>query len=139
MANGDLGIYQGDDWAAMVTVKNADGTDADLTGYTAQSQIRTGPADQVWEISAEITCAVVPPNQISLSLTSAQTGQLEQPNYCWDLQITSPANIITTILAGNVTVQPEVTRFWTPGDLGDEGEPQLVMGLIRRGKAAQAR
>jgi hypothetical protein len=113
MAKSDLAIYQGDDWAAMVTVNNCDGTPADLTGYTAQSQIRAGIADQTWAVAASLLCAVVLPNQISISLTSAQTTLLYQPVYCWDLQIRSSDGMVTTILAGAVNVQFEVTRFDT--------------------------
>lgn len=106
----DLLIYQGDDWAAMVTVINADGTIPDLTGYTAQAQIREGVADQAWQTEADLTCAVVPPNQISISLTNLQTTALGQPVYRWDLQLVSPAGIITTIMAGEVRMLFEVTR-----------------------------
>jgi hypothetical protein len=119
MAKSDLAIYQGDDWAATVAVNNCDGTTADLTGYTAQAQIRTGIADQTAAVAAQLLCAVAPPNEISISLTSAQTTLLTQPVYRWDLQITSPTGIITTILAGAVNMQFEVTRMAAPvGALG---------------------
>lgn len=106
----DLTIYQGDDWAALVNVTNSDGTPADLTGYTAQAQFRTGIADQTWLVSAALQCVIVLPNQISLSLTSAQTTLLTEPVYCWDLQVTSPDGIVTTLMAGNVNMLFEVTR-----------------------------
>lgn len=106
----NLALYQGDDWAAMATVVNSDRTPADLTGYTAQAQIREGIADQTWLIEASLLCAIVLPNQISLSLTSRQTTRLRQPTYRWDLQLTSPDGIITTILAGQVNVIFQVTR-----------------------------
>lgn len=106
----DLTLYQGDDWAAMVTVSNPDGTVPDLTGYTAQAQIREGIADQAWYVEAKLLCAVVPPNQISISLTSRQTTRLKQPSYRWDLQLISPDGIITTIMAGEVKMLFEVTR-----------------------------
>jgi len=106
----DLDLYQGDDWAAMVAVLMTDMTPADLTGYTAQSQIRTGPADQVSNVAAEMVCTVVPPNNISLYLSHAQTTQLTGFGYQWDLQLTSAADEITTIMAGNVNVVQEVTR-----------------------------
>lgn len=105
----DLNIYQGDDWAATVTVRNCDGTQADLTGYTAQAQIRTGIADQTWKVAADILCAVSPPG-VSLSLTGLQTTLLTEPVYQWDLQLVSPDGIVTTILGGQVNMAFEVTR-----------------------------
>jgi hypothetical protein len=106
----DLDIYQGDDWAATVTVLNPDMTAADLTGYTAQAQIRTGPADQITTIAAEIGTAVVLPNRVSLFLTHAQTLTLTGFNYQWDLQLTSATGQVTTVLAGGVNVTRETTR-----------------------------
>lgn len=118
MNNCNLCIYQGDDWAAWVTVLNcADGTPADLTGYTAQAQIRSGPADQSHRVSAEITATVCPPNNLSLSLASQQTTWLRGLFYCWDLQLTTAAGLIITILRGNVQVSPQVTREWKEGTL----------------------
>lgn len=111
----NLAIYQGDDWAAAVNVLNADGTPADLTGYTAQAQIRSGPADQSWAVAAEISCVVEDVlGLISLSLTHDQTSLLTDQPYVWDMQITSPDNEITTLLNGQVAVALEVTRELPP-------------------------
>jgi hypothetical protein len=106
----NLCVFQGDDWAAMVAVSNADRTPADLTGYTAKAQMREGIADQSWDVAAEFTCAVVVPNLISISLTSDQTTPLEQSTYLWDLQVVSPQGIVTTLLGGSVQMIFEVTR-----------------------------
>lgn len=121
MANGrgvaDLVIHQGDDWAATVTVLNFDGTIPDLTGCTAVSQIRTGPADQAWVALADLLCDVLPPNQISLSLTNAQTTRFRQPSYYWDLKLVSPEGEVTTLLAGGVAVLFQVTRVYEPDEV----------------------
>jgi hypothetical protein len=106
----DLSIYEGDDWAGTVTVNQSDGTPANLTGYTAQSQIRTGPADQQPTVAAEIQATVQLPNQVLLYLSHAQTTSLSGPIFYWDCQITSSTGQITTILAGKVKVTQEITR-----------------------------
>lgn len=111
MNNCDLAIYQGDDYAALVTVNNcADGTPADLTGYTAQGQIRSGPADFAPLVVAEMLATVVLPNNISLYLASAQTLAMQSLFYCWDLQLITPNGMIITIMRGDVNVTTEVTR-----------------------------
>jgi hypothetical protein len=107
----DLAIYQGNDWAGWVTVLNcADGTPADLTGYTAYAQIRTGPADFMTPVAAEMLATVVVPNNISLYLSSAQTLLLQSLFYCWDLQLITPSDMIVTLMGGNVNVTAGVTR-----------------------------
>jgi hypothetical protein len=105
----NLDIYQGDDYAAVVTVFN--GTNlADLTGYTAKAQIRSGPADRNSQIIAELGTSVdVTNSAIHLSLASAATTLLTGLFY-WDLQVISPGGMITTILAGAAIITLEITR-----------------------------
>jgi hypothetical protein len=101
----NLAIYQGDDYAAVVTV---DGL-PDLTGFTAQAQIRLGPADNNPIVVVEIDTALALPNQINLVIPESITRQLSGI-YMWDLQITDPVGITSTLLAGNVIVTQEITR-----------------------------
>jgi len=111
----DFEIVQGDDTLFLVTVLNStDGSAADLTGYSAQAQIRTGPADQSQYVMAEIQCTVAPPNFISLFLTSAQTRQLSGLYYRWDLELITPAGYTYTLMCGDVEVTSEVTREGDP-------------------------
>ena len=105
----NLEIYQGTDWSATVTVLNADGTPADITGCTAKAQIRRDVADQARRVEVEITTAVASP-VVNLSIPHAQTQALSCGSYVWDLDLTSPADLITTVLAGVVVVTREVTR-----------------------------
>jgi hypothetical protein len=50
---------------------------------------------------------------VLLALTHDQTRVLSG-RYVWDLQLTSPAGAITTIVRGNVTVTAAVTRSVAP-------------------------
>jgi hypothetical protein len=107
----DIALYQGDDYSALVFVLQGDGSAADLTGYTPQAQIRRNVADSTPEIAAEFTAVLADAvtGQISLSLTHAVTLMLTG-RYIWDLQITGGDGIVTTVLAGSVSVRQEVTR-----------------------------
>jgi hypothetical protein len=80
-----------------------------IAGYTAQAQIRTGPADSNAAVLVNIATAVASP-QITLSIPKAETTTLVQGPYAWDLQLTAPDGTITTILSGKVYVTLEVTR-----------------------------
>lgn len=101
----DLNLYQGDDYGAVVTVTGIQ----DLTGYTPAAQIRTGPADTNPQVVVEIDAVLVPPTTINLTITHDITVKLKGA-YVWDLQVTDPSGIVTTLLAGSVTVALEVTR-----------------------------
>jgi|SRR5215467_7594308 len=119
--NANLCVFQGDDFACYVTVLNrGDGSFADLTDFTAQSQIRMGPADETpGLVAATITCTVLVPCFISLWIPRELTQTLNQWGYVWDLQLTSSAGNVTTILCGDVTVAPEVTRTEWRGHMWD--------------------
>ena len=108
LTNSNIDIYQGDDYAATVTVYNADGTPADITDYTARAQIRRAVADAEPVVTAEFTAVVQSP-EIQLSLSHDVTAVLGG-RYVWDLQIVSEAGTVTTILAGKVIAIAEVTR-----------------------------
>lgn len=105
----NLAIYQGDDYAATVTVTDGDtGQPADLTGYLAQAQIRAGYADSKPDVLVEIQTAIAG-STVALTIPAAETQTLAG-NYLWDLQLISPAGTTTTILAGTVSAASEVTR-----------------------------
>jgi hypothetical protein len=105
----NLAIYQGDDFAAVVTVTNGTPTPPDLTGCLPQAQIRLGPADSNPTVVVEIAAALNPPNLINLTIPHSVTKMLEG-QYAWDLQLTDPTGLIATILAGTVIVTAEITR-----------------------------
>jgi hypothetical protein len=111
----DLNIYQGDDYVADITVTEEDGvTPADLTGYTAQSQIRTSVSDTTPNGVAQFTVLISLPNTITITLTHDITKTLDRGSYVWDIQVIDGNDWITTILAGQVIVTKEVTRIYVP-------------------------
>ena len=81
------------------------GAPADLTRAVAAAQIRLTTDDET--ILAAFTCTITD-STISLHLPSADAVDLPT-SAVWDLQITD-SGIVTTLLYGKVTVQPEVTR-----------------------------
>jgi hypothetical protein len=107
-SKGTINLYQGDDAGIIVSVFNENGTPADLTGYTAQAQIRRGPADVDPIVVAAFTATVDSP-VVNLTLTHSETESLTG-NYLFDLQLVSEGGVITTIMTGPVRVTAEVTR-----------------------------
>jgi hypothetical protein len=104
----NLAIYQGDDYAAVVQVFDGNGSPLDLTDYQAHAHIRVGPANLYPEVVVEVIAAIQD-SRIDLSIPATQTIGLSG-QYMWDLQLVAPDGMITTILAGNAIVTPDVTR-----------------------------
>lgn len=106
----DLQLYQGDDAHIDVTVTDPDGNPTDLTGYTAQAQIRKRPTEAI--VLAAFT-ATITGNVIALDLPHGEADKLGS-NATWDLQVTDPAGLIVTLAYGIVYVTLQVTRQVTP-------------------------
>lgn len=109
VSRANLDIFQGADYAATVTVQYVDGSTVDLTGWSAKAQLRNGSADCNPEVIFEIDTSITLPDKVILSIPHATTTTLKG-RYSWDLDLTSPEDAITTILAGAANVTAEVTR-----------------------------
>ena len=104
----NISIHQGDDWVAVLTVRNQDGTLANISGYTAKAEMRDDYAETGADLVAEIMAAVNSPI-VNLSLGRTTTKAIPSGRYVWDCQLTAPGGNITTIAAGTADLVPEVT------------------------------
>ena len=107
-------IDQGADWFLNIVYKDSAGTAINLTGYTAAMQFRltvdaTTAAISLTQASGiTITGAT---GTLAIRATAAQTGALDDSaKYVYDLEITSPAGIVTRLIQGIASVSSEVTR-----------------------------
>jgi hypothetical protein len=100
----NLELYRGDDFSLAIVVTNDDGSDFDLTGYTARAQIRT--THDATEILATFT-ATIATNVITLHLPAVQAARLVAATV-WDCEI--EAADLVTLVTGKVTTSPDVTR-----------------------------
>lgn len=105
----NLYIDQGATYNAIVQVFDDDDNVYDLSGYTANSQIRKNYASNT--VAATFTANVLSAanGTISLSLSASQTGNLKYGRYVYDVEITS-GNTILRPIEGTVVVYPQVTR-----------------------------
>lgn len=105
--NVDLLGYQGDDLYLDVAVTDPDdGSPVDLTGHTAESQIRSTPPST--EIMAAFD-ATIAGNIIHLHLPADQSSTVSPPA-AWDVQTTDTNGIVRTYAYGLVRMQQQVTR-----------------------------
>lgn len=103
----DLNIYQGDDLVLDVTVMDNAVPPApfDLTGYTAEAQLRAA-TDSV--SSVDMTATVLA-NVVTVTLAAADSATLPLKGV-WDVQVTSATGVITTLAGGKFTLYGDVTR-----------------------------
>lgn len=89
-------------------VWKVDNLPVDLTGYTADMQVRDVSNNLIVELSTANTKIVIAPalGQINLTLTATQTSVANLPagNYTYALNLTSSGGIVYQILTGNFIV-----------------------------------
>jgi hypothetical protein len=106
-----LSVYRGDSYQWTFTLfTDEDGTvPYDLTGTIAESEIRAKSSSPVL---ATLDCVVTLPNVVDVILSAANSALLTG-KLVWDLQLTT-GELVRTVVAGEVTVTPDVTDSTRP-------------------------
>lgn len=103
----NLTIYQGDDFFLHVAVDDTATPGIDLSTYIPKAEIRA--AAGATSVLATFVATIYDFRTVALHLTSTQSALL-QGNAFWDVQITDPAGLVTTLAAGTVTIVKQVTQ-----------------------------
>lgn len=113
----DLRLQQGATWHVQLTYKaGADpqsATPVDLTGYTARLQVRSAWYSDSPLLSLTTTAGISlggDAGTIDLHLSATETAALLWREGVYDLELQAPDGTVLRVLAGKVTVIPEVTR-----------------------------
>lgn len=108
----DLRIKQGACFSLLLTFRNPDGSDVDLTGAVVRAQLRAALTDAA--PAAVFTATIVLPKQVRLDLSAAQTAALAvagaQQAYPWDMELEWPDGCVDSPLYGQAIVKAEVTK-----------------------------
>ena len=113
----DLDMWQGASWDYTLTWKTG-GTAVNLTGYNARLQVRetydAGTAVMSLTAGTGITLGGTAGTIILEASSTATAGVDATPpgpqQYVYDLELVSPAGIVTRLVEGRMLVYPEVTR-----------------------------
>jgi hypothetical protein len=108
-------IDQGATWYLTVTYQNPNGTPIDITNYTAALQLRSLPSDPTAVLSLTTGAGITitgATGTVAITASATQTRAIDEGNYYYDLEISSPASpsVVTRLVQGQVVVSAEVTR-----------------------------
>jgi len=108
-ADQDLTITRGDTETLVVTITSDGSTPVNITGRTYRAQIRASQDSTT--VKASFTCTVTSGanGQVTCTLSATDSATLPVGIAYWDLEETA-SGVVSTILAGNVTVLADVTR-----------------------------
>jgi hypothetical protein len=113
----NITIEQYADYNLQLQYKDAAGSAINLTNYLAQMDVRniySNPETVLSLDSSQGTAITLggTAGTITLFIDGATTGALDPKfNYKYDLVLTSPANKVTRLIQGNITVDAGITRI----------------------------
>ena len=110
----NLTCRRGATFSAVLTWRDETGVLVNLTGYTAEMDVRVTPADtaaQVITLTTGNTRIVLGGASATITLTAApaDTAALVAQTAWYDLVLTSPAGTVTTLFAGVFLIEERVT------------------------------
>ncbi len=104
----NLTVDQGATFSVDFIVSTANGTSADLTGYTGAGQIRKTYTSNS---STAFSINVYANGTVRAGLTANQTGNLNEGRYVYDVELTNTSDSsVVRLVEGIVTISPQVTR-----------------------------
>jgi hypothetical protein len=105
----NITIDQGSDFSTQITVEDATGYGANLTGYTIFGQIRKTytSTNKVDFICSHVNAAE---GVIQIKLVNSVTNNMKPGRYVYDVEVVSSAGEITRVVEGQLEITPGVTR-----------------------------
>lgn len=103
----NLFIDQGTDFSTTIEVADDNGDPINLSTYTGRSQMRkhyTSTSYHAFTVTGDAN------GVITVSMNAATTANIAGGRYVWDLELVSSGNVVSRIVEGIVTINPEVTR-----------------------------
>jgi hypothetical protein len=104
----NFNYYRGDTAEFVIRPKTANGSAFDLTGYTAEFFIANTRGSNGTQYEAQAVVSGVA-DTVTCTILPGVGRDLTPGNYVYDVQITTGASVIFTILTGSITVTDDIT------------------------------
>jgi hypothetical protein len=112
----DLTMYQGATFDYNLIWNTTEGTvttPVDLTSWSARMQMRTSYNSSTAVLSLTSGTGITlggTAGSILIEASATQTADIPSGPYVYDLELVSPASVVTRLIEGTIIVDPEVTR-----------------------------
>lgn len=103
----NLFIDQGSDYSTTIELVDDQGEPLNLTTYTGRAQLRKHYTSSTYK---EFAVVGYSNGAITLSMNAATSSNIVSGRYVWDLELVSSGNVVSRLVEGILTVNPEVTR-----------------------------
>ena len=115
----NINIYKGDELEINYTWNDSNGDPIDITGYSAKCQFRDpvtdpdGTGTPLLEVDSDTVGEITlggAAGTIEMKWPSAKTATLTVAEGKYDLELTSPAGVVKTLVSGTGYVTMDITR-----------------------------
>ena len=107
----DIELYQGDTFSFALVLKNSGGTPINVTGWTAQAQVRKVSDDSPGETPTMTVVVGTTDGKLTISLSDTGTAALQgETEYKYDVQVNDGTEK-RTFIGGKITVTEDVTEW----------------------------
>jgi hypothetical protein len=96
-------------FSRIITIKQADGSAQNLSGFTVTSQMRKSPYS-LTAITLNLYLSDASNGEITMSESAANTGNIAPGRYLYDVISTSSGGLVQRLLEGIVVVNPGITH-----------------------------
>ena len=105
----NFNYYKGDTNEFVIRPKTSNGGAFDLSGYAADFFIATSRGDNpTFSVEAQAVVDTVN-DTVTCTILPGVGGTLDAGTYVYDVEITSGASLVFTLLTGTITVTEQVT------------------------------
>lgn len=103
----NLFIDQGSDFETSIVITDETGEPIDITEFTGRSQIR-----RHYTSLAAIDFFIDIGNEgvVTLALPANTSSNMASGRYVYDVELVSPTGVVSRVVEGVVSINPEVTR-----------------------------
>lgn len=108
-AQNNLTVDKGTDFTYNISLINSAGVPVDVTGFTGNAQMRTSYTSNSY-VAMNVNVSESNTGLITLSMNSHTTNSLTASRYLYDLILTSANNVVSRLMEGTITINPNVTR-----------------------------
>ena len=107
----DIVLYQGDTFAFNLVLKDGSAALVDVTGWTAEGQIKKVTDNAAAETPALTVTTGTTDGLISVKISDTGTSALSgDTDYKYDIQLTDTGGNVRTIIGGTLTVTEDITE-----------------------------
>lgn len=109
-------MYQGASFDYNLVWNTTEGTvttPVDLTNWSARMQMRTSYNSTATALNLTSGTGITlggTAGSVLIEATATQTADISAGPYVYDLELVSPASVVTRLVEGTIIVDPEVTR-----------------------------